>query len=63
VKAAILLVGEDEVLSYTRAQILSDLGVVVADPIEAPQLLRANAFDLLVFCQTVKDSTAKEIIA
>ena len=61
-RAAILLVGEYQPLLNTRAQLLSDWEVVTTDPRGAPDALRGRQYDLLIFCQSVSDSTAGTLI-
>lgn len=64
VKAAILIIGEDGVLSYTRAQILKDCWeTATAKDADAEVALHARSYDLLVFSQTVPDGVVKEIMA
>jgi hypothetical protein len=64
VKAAILIIGEDGVLSYTRAQILKDCReTATAKAADAQVALHARPYDLLVFSQTVPDAAVKEIMA
>lgn len=63
-KAAILIIGEDGVLSYTRAQILKDCWeTATSKEADAQVALHARAYDLLVFSQTVPDAAVKEIMA
>jgi hypothetical protein len=56
-------VGEDHFLSYTRAQILRDWEPVITDSTDAPLSIHTRAYDLVIFCHTVPDSVAKEIMA
>jgi hypothetical protein len=64
VKAAILIVGENGVLSYPRAQILKDCWeTATAKEADAQVALHARAYDLLVFSQTVSNAAVKEIMA
>jgi hypothetical protein len=62
-KARILIVGEDEMLSYTRAELLREWGVVTTDSVGALAAMRVRRYDLLIFCQTMPDSTARTMIA
>ena len=62
-RASILIVGEDQMLSYTRAQILRDWETAITPTAGAPQALRSRPYNLLILCQTVPDSTAREIVA
>jgi DNA-binding NtrC family response regulator len=62
-RASILIVGEDQMLSYTRAQILRDWETAITGSKDAPQAIRSRPYNLLIFCQTIPDSTAKEIVA
>jgi hypothetical protein len=63
VRDAILIVGEDEMLSYTRAELLREWEPATTGPIDAPEAIRARPYDLLIFCQTVREATAKKLIA
>jgi hypothetical protein len=64
VKATILIVGEDGVLSYTRAQILKDCWeTVTRKEADAQVALHACAYDLLVFSQTMSLAAVEEILA
>jgi DNA-binding NtrC family response regulator len=64
VKAAILKVGEDAVLSNTRAQMLKGCWeTVTAKSVDAQVALHARPYDLLVLSQTVSDGSAKELMA
>jgi hypothetical protein len=58
-----LIVGEDQVLSQTRALLLHDWEVSTTHPIHAPEVIRAHAYDLLIFCQSVQDSRAEQLLA
>ena len=62
-RAAILLVGEYQPLLNTRALLLDDWDVVAVDPRGAPGALRERSYDLLIFCQSVPDSTAEKLLA
>jgi hypothetical protein len=62
VKPVILIVGEDHFLSETRAQILRDWETVITYPMYAPQVIQARFYDLVIFCHTVSDSVAEEIM-
>ena len=62
-RAAILLVGEYQPLLHTRSQLLSDWEVVTAHPREASEALWERSYDLMVLCQSVRDSTAGTLIA
>jgi DNA-binding NtrC family response regulator len=63
-KAAILIIGEDGVLSYSRAQILKDCWeTATAKEADAQVVLHARPYDLLVLSQTVPDAAVKEITA
>lgn len=60
---SILIVGEDEMLSYTRAQLLREWKPATIGPTDAPEAIRAHSYDLLIFCQTVQEATARKLIA
>ncbi len=62
-QAAILLVGEYQPLLHTRVLLLSDWEVVTVNSRGAPEALRKRSYDLMVFCQSVPDSTAGQLIA
>ncbi len=62
-KSTILIVGEDQVLSQTRALLLQDWEVSTAHPLHAPEVIRTQAYDLLIFCQSVQNSRAKQLLA
>jgi hypothetical protein len=62
-KAAILIVGEDDTLSYTRAQVLSEWQTFAVGPAYAVEAMRVRTLDLLIICQTVKEETARELTA
>ncbi len=62
-QAAILLVGEYQPLLNTRAQLLSDWEVVTIEARGALEALTERPYDLLIFCQSVPDSTVGELIA
>lgn len=62
-RAAILLVGEYQPLLNTRVQLLSDWDVVTVNSRGAPEALRERSYDLMVFCQSVPDSTAEALTA
>jgi hypothetical protein len=64
VKAAILIIGEDGVLAYTRAQILKDCWeTATAKETDAQVALHARPYGLLVFSQTVADAAVEKIMA
>jgi hypothetical protein len=62
-RASILIVGEDDLLSYTRAQILGDWETATTVSSGAHRAILARTYDLLIFCQTVEDTTAEVIAA
>jgi CheY-like chemotaxis protein len=59
----ILIVGEDEMLSYTRAQLLREWKTVTTNSTAALETIRTSRYDLLILCHTVRDLTARTIIA
>jgi CheY-like chemotaxis protein len=63
VEAAILLVGEYPVLLRTRAQLLKEWQTSTTDSAAAAQVLRERRYDLLIFCQSIRGSTAQILIA
>jgi hypothetical protein len=62
-RAAILIVGDYPALLITRAELLREWQPVTSGTGEASDVLRARAYDLLLFCQTVRESTVKELAA
>jgi hypothetical protein len=63
VEAAILLIGEYPVLLRTRAQLLKEWQTSTTDSVAAAQALRERRYDLLIFCQSIRASTAQILIA
>jgi hypothetical protein len=63
VKERIFVVGDDPVLNKTRVCMLKDWQTTAANTAEAKEAIKAHAFDLLIFGQTVPDETAKNLIA
>jgi hypothetical protein len=61
VQVSILMVSTDEVLSQTRALLLRKWHPVLVDPDVASQAIRANAWHLLIICQTVRDDIAANL--
>jgi CheY-like chemotaxis protein len=59
--AAILIVGDDSVLLQTRAALLREWQVSTSTSTQAFQATH-TAYDLLIFCQTVSDTTARQLI-
>jgi DNA-binding response OmpR family regulator len=62
VKETILIVGEDEGLSSTRAELLKGWRVESTPFRDAADAIVARRYDLLIFCQTVPDAAASELI-
>jgi DNA-binding NtrC family response regulator len=60
--AAILIVGDDAVLLQTRADLLREWHVITSTSRQAFQAIHAAAYDLLIICQTVSDTTAGQLI-
>ena len=58
---AILLVSEDRMLSFSRAELLKKWKPVIADSANAPYVMAANAYDLLILCQTIPDDVAARL--
>jgi len=63
VKERILIVGDDAVLLRTRSCLLQDWQITTASCREAEKAIKAQAYDLMIFGQTVPDETAKTLIA
>lgn len=62
-QAAILLIGEYPVLLSTRAYLLREWRTSTTDSAATARALRERRYDLLVFCQSVRASTAEILIA
>lgn len=62
VTAAILIVGDEPMLLETRAELLKGWQVSTATSQVAGESIRSRVPDLLIFCQTVPDETAGELI-
>jgi hypothetical protein len=62
VNASILIVGDDPVLLHTRAELLRDWRIVGASSREAKEAVLAQAYDLLIFCQTVQEKEVRSLI-
>jgi DNA-binding NtrC family response regulator len=62
-RATILIVGDYPGLSTTRAELLREWQTVTTGTSGASEVLRARARDLLLFCQTVPETTVRELAA
>jgi DNA-binding response OmpR family regulator len=62
-KETILIVGEDEALSSTRAALLREWQVVTTLCEGAAAAILGRRYDLLILCQTVPKEAAIKIIA
>jgi CheY-like chemotaxis protein len=62
-RATILIVGDYPALSTTRAGLLREWQTVTTGTTGASEMLRARAYDLLLFCQTVPETTVRELAA
>jgi DNA-binding response OmpR family regulator len=62
VKAWILIVGDDPVLLHTRAELLRDWHITTASSRDAGEAVRARKYDLLIFSQTVQETSARSLI-
>jgi CheY-like chemotaxis protein len=60
--AAILIVGNDPILSETRAALLTGWRVRVSNSRGALESIRSTAADLIIFCQTISDETARQLL-
>lgn len=60
--AAILIVGDEPILLETRADLLFGWQVSTSDAKEAVRSIRCTLPDLLIFCQTVPDGKADELM-
>jgi DNA-binding response OmpR family regulator len=60
--AAILIIGDDPMLLETRADLLRNWQVATATSQDAVESIRSNARDLIIFCHTVPDVAAEELI-
>jgi hypothetical protein len=63
VKERIFIVGNDPVLLKTRRCLLADWQITSASTRDAEKAIRAGAYDLLIFSQTVSNENAKILIA
>jgi hypothetical protein len=61
VRVSILMVSTDEALSYTRAHLLQRWRPLVVTPEAAADAIAANAWDLLIICQSVNDDVAASL--
>jgi hypothetical protein len=62
-KAKILIVGDYPALAMTRAELLRDWQIVTTGTKGASDVIRVREYDMLLFCQTVSESTARELAA
>jgi hypothetical protein len=62
VNASILIVGDDPVLSHTRAELLRDWRIATASSREAKEAIVARSYELLIFCQTVQAKVVRSLI-
>jgi hypothetical protein len=63
VVAAILIVGNEPMLLETRADLLLGWQVSTSDAKGAVRSVQSTLPDLLIFCQSIPDETADELIA
>jgi DNA-binding response OmpR family regulator len=62
-KETILIVGEDEALSSTRAALLREWQVATTLSEGAAAAILGRRYDLLILCQTVPEEAARKLIA
>jgi hypothetical protein len=62
-KASILIVGQYDVLTHTRAQLLAEWEAFPVDLNEAWAAINARQYDLIIFCQTISDNQALQLMA
>jgi CheY-like chemotaxis protein len=62
VMATILIVGNEPILLETRAKLLGDWRASTTAPKDAVAAIRSTAHDLIIFCQTISDTTAQTLI-
>jgi CheY-like chemotaxis protein len=62
VKASILIVGDDPVLTHTRAELLRDWQIVTASSWDAKEAILARTYDLLIFSQTAHEKVVRGLI-
>jgi CheY-like chemotaxis protein len=62
VTAAILLVGDEPILLETRAELLKGWQVSTSTCQLAGESIKSRVPDLLIFCHSVPDETAEELI-
>ncbi len=60
-QVSILIIGTDEVLSHSGALLLNHWYPVVVGPDAALGAMAANAWDLLILCQTIEDGLAADL--
>jgi hypothetical protein len=62
-KPSVLVVGEREMLTYTRGLLLGEFcRAATMNPAVTLEPLSARAYDLVIFCHTVSDAVATECI-
>jgi CheY-like chemotaxis protein len=61
-RARVLIVGDDAMLTETRVGLLSDWQPASSTSMDASSVIRSLAPDLLIVCQTVRDEKARELI-
>jgi len=62
-RATILIVGDYPALAMTRAELLREWQILTTGTRGASDVIRARAYDMLLFCQTVHESNAIELAA
>jgi len=62
-KTKILLIGEDLNLQRTRAMLLSEWATTIVHLQDVEQAFSTQRYQLIILCQSVAESTAREIIA
>jgi DNA-binding NtrC family response regulator len=62
-RATILIVGDYPALAMTRAELLREWQIETTGTKGASDIIRARAYDMLLFCQTVSESVAEELAA
>jgi hypothetical protein len=60
-QASILIVSEDVMLSYSRAQLLKRWRITTVAPAAAAKAIAGKAYDLVLMCQTVRDEVAQKL--
>lgn len=61
-RAKILIVGDDPILTETRVGLLAEWQPVSSTSVDASGVISSMVPDMLIVCQTVTDEKAKELV-